>query len=132
FEKNGYNTKQLEINFKKTYENYKYKPHFIIEYQKYNDLSNIKRKLEKSIEINQENPQKNYDSLKTNIFNILIEQLKEKANIELLKPIIKKYLNSKKKLEYNKVFNTYYHELLELIKKQKSLFDLKELDKKAI
>ncbi len=119
FEKNGYNTKQLEINFKKTYENYKYKPHFIIEHQKYSDLSVIKRKLEKLIELKKENPKKDYQNIKTYIFNILIEQLKEKANIELLKPIIKKYLNSKKKLEYNKVFNTYYHELLELIKNKK-------------
>ncbi|MBB5141804.1 plasmid maintenance protein [Borreliella afzelii] len=132
FEKKGYNAKQLEINFQKTYENYKNKPHFIIEYQKYSDLSVIKRKLEKLIELKKENPKKDYQNIKTYIFNILIEQLKEKANIELLKPIIKKYLNSKKKLEYNKVFNTYYHELLELIKKQKSLFDLKELAKKAI
>lgn len=34
--------------------------------------------------------------MKINIFNILIEQLKEKAKIETLNPIIKKYLNSKK------------------------------------
>ncbi|MBB6043529.1 plasmid maintenance protein [Borreliella yangtzensis] len=132
FEKNGYNAKQLEINFKKIYENYKYKPHFIIEYHKYNDLSKIKRKLEKSVEINQENPQKNYENIRINIFNILIEQLKEKANIEVLKPIIKNYLNSKNKIEYKKVFGTYYYELLEIIEIENNSFNLKALDKKAI
>ncbi len=49
-EKNGYNPEQLEISFQKIYENYKTKPHFIIENHKYKDLSHIKRKLEKSIE----------------------------------------------------------------------------------
>ncbi|WP_215539942.1 plasmid maintenance protein, partial [Borreliella bavariensis] len=48
-EKNGYNTEQLETEFKKIYENYKNKPHFIIEHQKYNDLRKITFKLEKSI-----------------------------------------------------------------------------------
>ncbi|OJH14083.1 hypothetical protein ER70_10835 (plasmid) [Borreliella bissettiae] len=132
FEKNEYNPKQLEINLQKTYENYKFKPHFIIENHKYNDLSNIKRKLEKSIERKKENLQKDYQNLKANIFNILIEQLKKETNIEILKPIIKKYLNNQKKIEYNKVFGTYYCELLELIENQKSLLSLKELDRKAI
>ncbi|PRR40515.1 hypothetical protein CV685_06465, partial [Borreliella burgdorferi] len=89
FEKNEYNSKQLEISFQKIYENYKFKPHFIIESHKYSDLNNIKRKLEKSIERKKENSQQNYQDLKTNIFNILIEQLKKEVNIELLKPIIK-------------------------------------------
>ncbi len=132
FEKNEYNPKQLEISFQKIYENYKFKPHFIIESHKYSDLNNIKRKLEKSIERKKENSQQNYQDLKTNIFNILIEQLKKEVNIELLKPIIKEYLNNQKKIEYNKVFCTYYCELLELIKNQKSLLNLKELDRKAI
>ncbi|AEL70282.1 Borrelia family protein PFam57/62 (plasmid) [Borreliella afzelii PKo] len=126
-EKKGYNPEQLETEFKKIYENYKLKPHFIIEYQKYDDLSKIKRKLEKSIELKKENPQKDYEHIKTNIYNILIEQLKEKANIEFIKPIIKKYLNSKKKLEYNKVFGTYNCELLELIKNENNSLILKEV-----
>ncbi|APJ09345.1 hypothetical protein BLA32_05620 (plasmid) [Borreliella afzelii] len=126
-EKKGYNTEQLETEFKKIYENYKNKPHFIIENQKYNDLSAIKRKLEKSIELKKENPQKDYQNIKTNIFNILIEQLKEKVNIEFLKPIIKTYLNSKKKLEYNKVFDIYNCELLELIKNENNSLMLKEV-----
>ncbi|WP_418909565.1 plasmid maintenance protein (plasmid) [Borreliella sinica] len=131
-EKKGYNPKQLETEFKKIYENYKNKPHFIIEYQKYSDLSKITRKLEKSIEINRENLQKNYENLKTNIFNILIERLKNTANIEVLKPIVKDYLNSKKKLEYNKVFNTYYNELLEIIKNNQNSLTIEEFSEKVI
>ncbi|MGF7102196.1 hypothetical protein HNP70_001216 [Borreliella kurtenbachii] len=122
FEKNGYNSEQLKTNLQKVYENYRYKPHFIIENHKYSDLSYIKRKLEKSIERKKQNSQQNYQNLKKNIFNILIEQLKKDTNIEILKPIVKKYLNNQKKIEYNKVFGTYYLELLEIIKnKRKSL-----------
>ncbi|MGF7102152.1 plasmid maintenance protein [Borreliella kurtenbachii] len=132
FEKNGYNPEQLETNFQKIYENYKFKPHFIIENHKYNDLSNIKRKLEKSIERKKENSQKNYQNLKANIFNILIEQLKKDTNIEILKPIIKKYLNNQKKIEYNKVFGTYYLELLELIKNEKKSLTVEEFNIKAV
>ncbi|WP_418905631.1 plasmid maintenance protein [Borreliella japonica] len=131
-EKKGYNPKQLETEFKKIYENYKFKPHFIVESHKYNDLNKIIRKLEKSIEINWENPQKDYENLKTNIFNILIERLKEKENIEILKPIIKTYLNSKKKLEYNKVFDTYNYELLEIIQNENNSSMLEEFSKKVV
>ncbi|MDO7257035.1 plasmid maintenance protein, partial [Borreliella burgdorferi] len=76
-EQNGYNSKQLKTNLQKVYESYKYKPHFIIENHKYNDLNNIKRKLKKSIEREKQNSQQNYQNLKANIFNILIEQLKK-------------------------------------------------------
>ncbi|WP_418906363.1 plasmid maintenance protein (plasmid) [Borreliella tanukii] len=126
-EKNGYNPKHLETNFQKIYENYKFKPHFIIENHKYNDLSKIIRKLEKSIEINRENSQKDYENLKINTFNILIERLKNVKEIEVLKPIIKDYLNSKKKLEYNKVFDTYYYELLEIVENENNSLALKEV-----
>ncbi len=118
-EKKGYDNKQLKIHIQNIYNSYKSKPHFIIENKKYKDLNNIKCKLEKSIEIKKENLIKNYKQIKINIFNILIEQLKEKATIETLNPIIKKYLNSKKNLKYNNIFNTYYYELLETIKKKK-------------
>ncbi|APS99214.1 hypothetical protein Bmayo_05930 (plasmid) [Borreliella mayonii] len=132
FEKNGYNPEQLEINLQKVYENYKFKPHFIIENHKYNDLSCIKRKLEKSIERKKENSQQNYQNLKANIFNILIEQLKKYANIEILKPIIKEYLNNQKKIEYNKVFGTYYLELLEIIKNEKNSLTTEEFSIKTV
>ncbi|MCD2332862.1 plasmid maintenance protein [Borreliella americana] len=131
-EENGYNTKQLETNFQKIYENYKLKPHFIIENHKYNDLGIIKRKLEKSIERKKENSQQNYHNLKINIFNILIEILKKEVNIEILKPIIKEYLNNQKKIEYNKVFGTYYLELLEIIKNQKKSLTVEEFNIKAV
>uniref|UniRef100_UPI00359C1B13 plasmid maintenance protein n=1 Tax=Borreliella afzelii TaxID=29518 RepID=UPI00359C1B13 len=127
FKEKGYNPEQLETEFKKIYENYKLKPHFIIEYQKYDDLSKIKRKLEKSIELKKENPQKDYEHIKVNIYNILIDQLKEKVNIEILKPIIKTYLNSKNNLAYNKIYNAYYYELLELIKNENNSLMLKEV-----
>ncbi|WP_210376698.1 MULTISPECIES: plasmid maintenance protein [Borreliella] len=127
-EKNGYNAEQLKTNIQKIYENYKNKPHFIIESQKYKDLSKIKQKLKKSIELKKENLQKNCKHIKINIFNILIDQLKKEANIEFLKPIVKTYLNNKNKLEYKKVFdNTYYYELLEIIINQKKSLMLKKL-----
>ncbi|WP_420025489.1 plasmid maintenance protein [Borreliella valaisiana] len=132
FEKNGYNTEQLKTNIQKIHEKYKNKPHFIIEYHKYNDLSNIKRKLEKSVELKKENSQKNYENIRINIFNILIEQLKEKANIEFLKPIVKTYLNNENKIEYKKVFGTYYYELLEIIETENNSLKLKEFGKKVV
>ncbi|WP_236842714.1 plasmid maintenance protein, partial [Borreliella garinii] len=75
---------QLETEFKKIYKNYKNKPHFIIEYQKYNDLGKITFKLEKSIELKKENSQKDYENIKINIFNILIERLGKTPNIEII------------------------------------------------
>ncbi len=82
---------------------------------------NLKRKFTKECE-----------HIKTNIFNVLIERLEKKANIEILKPIIKTYLNSKKKLEYNKVFDTYYHELLEIIQNENNSPMLEEFSKKVV
>ncbi|WP_210378638.1 plasmid maintenance protein [Borreliella garinii] len=131
-EKNGYNPKQLETEFQKIYENYKNKPHFIIEHQKYNDLRKITFKLEKSIEFKKENSQKDYENIKINIFNILIERFGKTPNIEIIKPIIKTYLNSKKKLEYNKLFDTYYHELLEIIQNENNSPMLEEFSKKVV
>ncbi|WP_418906446.1 plasmid maintenance protein (plasmid) [Borreliella turdi] len=122
-EKSGCNVKQLETSIKEIYENYKFKPHFIIENQKYKDLSKIQHKLEKQTKIKEENSQKDYKQIKTNIFNILIDWLRKKEKIEVLKPIVKTYLNGEKKLEYNKVFNnTYYYELLEIIRNKKSFY----------
>ncbi len=54
------------------------------------------------------------------------------SNIEFLKPIIKTYLNSKKKLEYNKVFDTYSYELLELIQNKNNFLTLEEFSKKIV
>ncbi|WP_418885430.1 plasmid maintenance protein [Borreliella carolinensis] len=132
FEQNGYNPEQLKTNLQKVYETYKYKPHFIIENHKYNDLNYIKRKLEKSIERKKQNSQQNYQNLKANIFNILIEQLRKETNIEFLKPIVKEYLNNQKKIEYNKVFGTYHLELLEIIKKRKNSIMKEEFSIRAV
>ncbi|WP_210366377.1 plasmid maintenance protein [Borreliella garinii] len=126
-EKKGYNAEQLETEFKKIYENYKNKPHFIIEHQKYNDLGKITFKLEKSIELKKGNSQKNYENIKINIFNILIERLGKTSNVEMIKPIIKTYLDSKNKLEYNKIFGIYHDELLELIKNENNSLILKKV-----
>uniref|UniRef100_UPI001F47149E plasmid maintenance protein n=2 Tax=Borreliella valaisiana TaxID=62088 RepID=UPI001F47149E len=131
-EKKGYNPEQLKINIQKIYEIYKNKPHFIIEYQKYSDLSKIKLKLEKSIELKKENSQKDYENIKINIFNILIEQLGKTSNIEIIKSIIKTYLDSKKKLEYNKVFDIYSYELLELIQNKNNSLMLEKFSKKVV
>ncbi|MDK7384187.1 hypothetical protein MYX35_07015, partial [Borreliella burgdorferi] len=79
-----------------------------------------------------ENSQQNYQNLKENIFNILIEQLKKETNIEILKPIVKEYLNNQKKIEYNKVFGTYRLELLEIIKKRKNSITKEEFNVKAV
>ncbi|OJH14237.1 hypothetical protein ER70_09930, partial (plasmid) [Borreliella bissettiae] len=95
------------------------------------DLNNIKRRLEKSIERKKQNSQQNYQNLKANIFNILIEQLKKETNIEILKPIIKDYLNKQKKIEYNKIFGTYHLELLEIIKKRKNSITKEEFSIRA-
>lgn len=57
---------------------------------------------------------------------------KKESNIEVLKPIIKEYLNNKKKIEYNKLCDIYYYELLELIKNQKNSLNQKGLNGKAI
>ncbi|MCD2401905.1 hypothetical protein LRB67_06550, partial [Borreliella bissettiae] len=88
--------------------------------------------LEKSIERKKQNSQQNYQNLKANIFNILIERLKKDTNIEILKPIIKEYLNKQKKIEYNKVFGTYYLELLEIIKNEKNSLTVEEFNIKAV
>ncbi|ACN53366.1 plasmid maintenance protein [Borreliella spielmanii] len=131
-EKKGYNNKQLKIHIQNIYNSYKTKPHFIIENKKYKDLDNIKYKLEKSFELKKENLIKNYKKLKINIYNILIEQLKKEATIENLNSTVKKYLNSKKNLKYNNIFNTYYYELLETIKKEKNILNEKTLNKNVI
>ncbi|AAF07703.1 hypothetical protein CV657_05970 [Borreliella burgdorferi] len=62
----------------------------------------------------------------------LIEQLKKETNIEILKPIIKEYLNNQKKIKYNKIFGIYYLELLEIIKNRKHDLNLEKFSKKVV
>ncbi|AHH04354.1 Hypothetical protein BHY_1403, partial (plasmid) [Borrelia nietonii YOR] len=112
----GYNSKQLEIQIQKVYEQYKDKPHFIIENNKYNDLEKIIGKLKKSVECVEVITKEDEKEIRNNVFSILLEQLRHKVDTSVLVPILKDYLNKQNKLEYNKVFsNHYYYELLELV-----------------
>ena len=130
FENEGYNSKYLKIQIQKVYEQYENKPHFIIESHKYNDLNKAIEKLKKSVKFIQNNTEKKDKNIRNNIFSILIEQLKHKAKIEVLIPIIKEYLNEQDKLEYSQVFNNhYYHELLELVENEKYYLKLEKYKK---
>ncbi|UPA10155.1 hypothetical protein bhYOR_001546 (plasmid) [Borrelia nietonii YOR] len=112
----GYNSKQLEIQIQKVYEQYKDKPHFIIENNKYNDLEKIIGKLKKTVERVKVTIKEDEKEIRNNVFSIFLEQLRHKVDTSVLVPILKDYLNKQDKLEYNKVFNNhYYYELLELV-----------------
>ncbi|WP_330730325.1 plasmid maintenance protein [Borrelia turicatae] len=126
-EKKGYNSKQLEIQIQKVYEQYKNKPHFIIEKDKYNDLKKIIGKLRDSTKLVKSNTKKTEEDIKNNIFSILLDQLKYKVNTSVLVPMLKDYLNKQNKLTYSKIFsNYYYYELLELIEGNKNYLKLVE------
>ncbi len=57
--------------------------------------------------------------MKTNMYNILLDQLHSKTNTINLKSKIKEYLNKQNKLEYKKIFNNqYYNEIIKLIELQ--------------
>ncbi|WP_025407082.1 plasmid maintenance protein [Borrelia hermsii] len=123
----GYNSKQLEIQIQKVYEQYKDKPHFIIENNKYNDLEKIIGKLKKSVECVKAATKEDDKEIRNNIFSILLEQLRNKVDTSVLIPILKEYLNKQNKLEYNKVFsNYYYYEILELVKNDGNYLKLGE------
>ncbi|ASJ27749.1 plasmid maintenance protein [Borrelia turicatae] len=126
----GYNSKQLETQIQNFYEQYKNKPHFIIEKDKYSDLEKIIEKIKKTIEYTNKNTKENEKDTRNNIFSVLLEQLRSKVNISVLVPILKNYLNKQNKLEYRKVFsNHYYYELLELIINNKNYLQLEESKK---
>ncbi|QTL84318.1 plasmid maintenance protein [Borrelia miyamotoi] len=123
-ESEGYNSDQLKTQIQKVYEQYKYKPHFIIENDKYNDLRQIIDKLKKSVEHVKKDLKEDKD-IRSNIFSILLEQLKRKVGIQVLIPILKDYLNKQDKLTYNKVFNNYYYyELLKLVENKENYLRL--------
>ncbi|UPA13820.1 plasmid maintenance protein [Borrelia turicatae] len=123
----GYSSKQLKTQIQNVYEQYKNKPHFIIEKDKYSDLKNIIEKLKKSVTRVKANTEEDKKDIKNNIFSILIDQLRHKVRIEMFIPLLKDYLGKQGKLEYEKVFNNqYYYDLLDLIKNdQKYLKDNK-------
>ncbi len=115
-ENENYKSEQLEIEIKDIYEQYKNKPHFIIEKNKYEDLEKITKKLKNKFKQEKINIKENDTNIRNNIFNILIEQLRHKIKIEILMPILKDYLDKQKGLEYSKVFsNYYYYEILETV-----------------
>ncbi|WP_418906318.1 plasmid maintenance protein (plasmid) [Borreliella tanukii] len=113
----GYDKEKIKIQIKNIYQKYKNKPHFILENNKYKDLSKIMEKIK-------ENTKKfgiknNKDNIKNNIYSILLDQLCYKTNKVNLKSKIKEYLDKQKNLEYRKVFNNqYYNEIINLIKQQ--------------
>ncbi|WP_330730588.1 plasmid maintenance protein [Borrelia turicatae] len=112
----GHNNKQLKTKIQEIYEQYKNKPHFIIENNKYNDLKKIIEKLKKTVTYVKTNPKEDEKNIKNNIFSILLDQLKYKIEKSDLVSILKDFLNKQDKLTYSKVLNNYYyHRLLELI-----------------
>ncbi|AHH13437.1 Hypothetical protein BHO_0126301 (plasmid) [Borrelia hermsii YBT] len=119
-ENEGYNSKQLETQIQKVYEQYQNKPHFIIENSKYNDLEKIKGKLKKSVECVKITTKEDEKDIRNDVFSILLEQLRNKVDTSVLVPMLKEYLNKQNKLEYSKVFsNHYYYELLKLMEDDK-------------
>ncbi|UPA11421.1 hypothetical protein bpSLO_001276 (plasmid) [Borrelia parkeri] len=129
-ENEGYDSKQLEIQIQNVYEQYKNKPHFIIERDKYSDLKKIIEKLKKTVECANKNVKESERDIRNNVFSILLEQLRHKVDISVLVPILKNYLSKQNKLEYNKVFsNHYYYELLELMEDNKDYLQLGESKK---
>ncbi|WP_332301464.1 plasmid maintenance protein [Borrelia miyamotoi] len=129
-ESEGHNSDQLKTQIQKIYNQYKHKPHFIIESNKYGDLDKIIKNIKKTVENVNKHTKEEEKSIRNNIFSILLEQVKHKVDIPTLIPMLKKYLDKQNKLEYNKVFNNhYYYELLELVKNKGNYLRLAELEK---
>ncbi|WNZ73101.1 plasmid maintenance protein [Borreliella garinii] len=125
-EKEGLNKKQLDIDFKNLYLKYKNKPHFILDYNKYDDLKQIINKIKKKT--NKPNIKAEQENVKNNILNILFEQLKSKFEIDnkVLLEMLKDYINQTEKPKYCDLFNNkYYYDLTKLIK-NKDKFLIKE------
>ncbi|WCB91131.1 plasmid maintenance protein (plasmid) [Borrelia miyamotoi] len=129
-ESEGYNSDQLKTQIQKVYEQYKHKPHFIIENNKYNDLRKITEKLKKSVEYVKKSIKEDLQNIRNNIFSILLEQLRYKVDIKILVPRLKNYLDKQNKLTYNKVFNNqYYQELLTLVENEENYLKSGEFEK---
>lgn len=121
-EKEGLNKKKLETYFQNIYSKYENKPHFILDYDKYDDLKQIINKIKKNMD--KPNIKTTKENIKNNILNILFEQLKLKHEIanETLIKIIKNYLNQIEKPKYTDLFNNkYYYDMIKIIKKNKFL-----------
>ncbi|APS99331.1 peptide transporter (plasmid) [Borreliella mayonii] len=114
-ENKQYKKEDLEKFFRKTYEIYKIKPHFIIEYKKYPDLYELVKRAKKEIPKIQ-NKMVKLKSIKNNIFSILLEQLRHKVDNDKLIPTLKKFIENEPDLKYSKVFdNSYYNNLIEIV-----------------
>ncbi|UCP02004.1 plasmid maintenance protein (plasmid) [Borrelia hermsii] len=114
--KQNYDEEALREEFSRIYETYKEKPHFIIEQDKYRDLDRLIRKIKTNIKTYRKQESEG-DDIKNNIFSILLEQLRHRVDISVLIPALKKFINTKDELKYSKVVdNTYYYELLRIIK----------------
>ncbi len=128
-EEEGLSKKKLEMYFENTYSKYKNKPHFILENHKYDDLKQIINKIKKNTDKTDiKTTQKN---IKTNILNILVEQLKLKFEIdnEILIKILKNYLNQMEKPKYSDLFNNkYYDDLIKLIKNKNEFLITKKVN----
>ncbi|WP_418905266.1 plasmid maintenance protein (plasmid) [Borreliella finlandensis] len=119
FIKEGYDKEKLKVQMQNTYHKYKDKPHFILESNKYKDFDQIIKKIKNDID--KIDNKKHKDNMKTNIYNILLDQLYNKTKKINLKSKIKEYLNKQNKLEYKKIFNNqYYNEIIVLIESQNS------------
>ncbi len=90
-ENEQYKKEDLEKFFKKIYEIYTIKPHFIIEYKKYPDLDKLVKKAKTEIPKIQDKMTK-LKSIKNNIFSILLEQLRHKVDENKLIPTLKNSL----------------------------------------
>ncbi|MCD2332389.1 plasmid maintenance protein [Borreliella americana] len=114
-ENEQYKKEDLEKFFRKTYEIYKIKPHFIIEHKKYPDLDKlVKRAKTESSKI--QDKMIKLKSIKNNVFSILLEQLRHKVDDDKLVPALKKFIENEPDLNYSKVFNnSYYNNLIEIV-----------------
>ncbi|XPK51476.1 plasmid maintenance protein (plasmid) [Borreliella yangtzensis] len=128
----NYDSKQLKIKVEEIYKKYKNKPHFIIENNKYDDLEKIVKKLKNNLKNKKINEKEDKTDIKNNVFNILIEQLKNKIKLSILIPLLKKYLDKKSSLEYSKIFNNhYYYEILKMIESNEYYLKSKEFENNA-
>ncbi|MBB6043252.1 plasmid maintenance protein (plasmid) [Borreliella yangtzensis] len=114
-ENQQYKKEDLEKFFSKTYEIYKTKPHFIIEYKKYPDLDKLIKKAKTEISKVQDKMEK-LKSIKNNIFSILLEQLRHKVDNDKLISTLEKFIENEPNLKYSKVFdNSYYNNLIKIV-----------------
>ncbi|WP_445436382.1 plasmid maintenance protein [Candidatus Borreliella tachyglossi] len=122
----GYNEKELGIEIKKIYNTYKDKPHFIVENNKYKDLDFRIARIKKTVtQQTKEDIEQEQKDIKSNIFSILLEQLRHKVDTSVLIPALKKLISNKKELVYSKIVdNTYYYELLSTIEKESPLKEI--------